>query len=324
MMERNLLVGNGINIQFGGVAYSSNFILKRMKYNSRLWKYDRLFNNKITGKEIENIFKGFVDIANAIIEDKYKSLTDNQDILDAIKDFQDRYHDKVKQPYEIMLEDWLLLIYAFFLKDKDLSNYNIGVVQGFKELLLDGIYNDGKIQEIYQNMNKQVKSFFKGYDKIFTLNYDNNIESLTHKTVFHLHGDFSVLHDSENKENVLGYIRSKKGELAYIPEMKHCFCNALLNFSGKLKYKYAESRHKIILESEKYLEKYKSDPNFINYISEENQLYAEMIKTKFKHPELKMATEYYFNELKNIEGQLDIIGMSPNNDAHIFDDRFTI
>lgn len=319
MMERNLLVGNGINIQFGGVAYSSNFILKRMKYNSRLGKYDRLFNNKITGKEIENIFKGFVDIANAIIEDKYKSLTDNQDILDAIKDFQDRYHDKVKQPYEIMLEDWLLLIYVFFLKNKDLSNYNIGVVQGFKELLLDGIYNDGKIQEIYQNMNKQVKSFFKGYDKIFTLNYDNNIESLTHKAVFHLHGDFSVLHDSENKENVLGYIRSKKGELAYIPEMKHCFCNALLNFSGKLKYKYAESRHKIILESEEYLEKYKSDPNFINYISEENQLYAEMIKTKFKHPELKMATEYYFNELKNIEGQLDIIGMSPNNDAHIFD-----
>lgn len=67
-----LKLDNGINIQFGGFAYSSDFILKRIKYNSRLGKYDRLFNNKITGKEIENVFKGFVDIANAIIENKYE------------------------------------------------------------------------------------------------------------------------------------------------------------------------------------------------------------------------------------------------------------
>ena len=48
-MGKNVLLGNGINIQFGGFAYSSDFILKRIKYNSRLGKYDRLFNNKITG-----------------------------------------------------------------------------------------------------------------------------------------------------------------------------------------------------------------------------------------------------------------------------------
>ena len=29
-MKRNLLVGNGINIQFGGPAYGSEFILKRI------------------------------------------------------------------------------------------------------------------------------------------------------------------------------------------------------------------------------------------------------------------------------------------------------
>ncbi|MGB4660114.1 MAG: hypothetical protein WBI07_13110 [Mobilitalea sp.] len=31
-----------------------------------------------------------------------------------------------------------------------------------------------------------------------------------------------------------------------------------------------------------------------------------------------MATEYYFDEFENIQGELHIIGMSPNNDAHIF------
>ena len=55
-MKRNLLVGNGINIQFGGPAYSSEFILKRIKYNCRLGKYDSLFGGQITGKELESIF----------------------------------------------------------------------------------------------------------------------------------------------------------------------------------------------------------------------------------------------------------------------------
>lgn len=58
---KNLLLGNGINIQFGGPAYSSDFILKRIKYNSRIGKYDVLFGGKITGQEIEDVFKGLVD-----------------------------------------------------------------------------------------------------------------------------------------------------------------------------------------------------------------------------------------------------------------------
>ena len=210
-MGKNVLLGNGINIQFGGFAYSSDFILKRIKYNSRLGKYDRLFNNKITGKEIENVFKGFVDIANAIIENKYECLTDDQDILDAIMDFKNRYPAKVTQPHEIMLEDWLLLVKVFFLVNEDLMSQKINAVQGFEQLLLDAIFNDGEIQKIHQRMNRETKKFFKGYDKIFTLNYDDNIELLTGKSVFHLHGDFSVLHNSENENTVQGYIRTHEG-----------------------------------------------------------------------------------------------------------------
>ncbi len=90
-MNRHLLVGNGINIQFGGAAYGSEFILKRIKYNCRLGKYDSLFGGIITGSEIENVFNGLVDIANNIIEKKYIDLTKEQDIIDAIQDFQLRY-----------------------------------------------------------------------------------------------------------------------------------------------------------------------------------------------------------------------------------------
>lgn len=318
-MEKHLLLGNGINIQFGGAAYSSEFILKRIKYNSRLGKYDTLFGGKLTGKEIESVFKGFVGIANGIIEKRYKNITDDLDTIEAIKDFQDRYIERINLPHEVMLEDWLLLVRVFFLTNSDLVKNNDAVVQGFEQLLLDAIYNDGMIQEIYHSMNKQVKQFLNGFNKIFTLNYDNNIEQLTHKVVYHLHGDFSVLANSENEENVLGYIRTNEGKTVWLPEMKHCYCNGLLNYSGRLKYKMAEDNHKAIVESEQYVGRYQQNPAFIDDISKRNPLAGQMIRTKIEHPELKMATEYYFYEFEEIAGQLEIIGMSPNNDAHIFD-----
>lgn len=37
-------------------------------------------------------------------------------------------------------------------------------------------------------MKKPVKRFFKSFDSIFTLNYDNNIEKLTNKTIYHCMG----------------------------------------------------------------------------------------------------------------------------------------
>ena len=61
---RSVLLGNGINIQFGGFAYNSDFIMKRIKYSARLDRYEKLFENKITGDEIEKLLNSFVTIAN--------------------------------------------------------------------------------------------------------------------------------------------------------------------------------------------------------------------------------------------------------------------
>ena len=40
---------------------------------------------------------------------------------------------------------------------------------------------------------------------------------------------------------------------------------------------------------------------------------------KIEHPELKIAIDYYYTDFRKIEGELHIIGMSPNNDSHIID-----
>ena len=53
--KKSVLLGNGINIQFGGKAYSNRFILSRIVFNALCDKYDSLFEGTLSGKEIENI-----------------------------------------------------------------------------------------------------------------------------------------------------------------------------------------------------------------------------------------------------------------------------
>lgn len=317
-----VLIGNGINIQFGGTAYSNYFILERIKSKAKIGGYAKLFDNSITGEDIINIFNGFVNIANGIKTGKYDKLTDDIELKDAFNDFKKRYKNKIKYSYNIMLEDWFLLVEAFFLENDDLSDNKQLSIQGFKIMILDSIYNEGKLQEIYKSMSKKVKDYFADYDEIFTLNYDNNIEHLMGKNVFHLHGDFSVLADSENPNTVNGYIRNKEGKTVVIPGYEHCYCKALLNYSGKLKLKKAEENHQLIVEYDKnYKDEYLQNDNYINWlnslkVSDENSY--RIIMTKIKHPELKAASEYYFENFKDIKDELHINGLSPNNDDHIF------
>ena len=112
---KNILLGNGINIQFGGLAYNSDFIMKRIKYSARLDRYERLFGDKITGDEIERMLNSFVTIANDIIAKKYDDITEDTDTIDAIKDFQIRYTQKINFAHQIMLEAWFLDAHLFFL-----------------------------------------------------------------------------------------------------------------------------------------------------------------------------------------------------------------
>lgn len=322
---RNLLLGNGINIQFGGMAYTSSFIVKRIKYGAKVGIYNQLFGNIISGEEIIKIFEGLAYRANSVKKGEYDKYIDNNDMKEAIGDFKCRYKDyTIEKLHDVMLEDWFLLLYLFFLENEDLKENKQTAIQGFEQLILDAIYNGGKIQEIYKNMrpNKKVKRHFKAYDNVFTLNYDDNIEMLTGKKVYHLHGDFSVLTNSENENNVAGYIRMQDGTRVFREDMRHCYCNALLNYSGMLKKQQIDTNARAIEAADIMIERINSDAEYRRQFEKLKINKPDdyrFIKTKIEHPELSVATEYYFSEFENMEGELDIIGMSPNNDAHIFD-----
>lgn len=319
---KSLLVGNGINIQFGGKAYSNDFIMKRIKYRATLESYRQIFDNVLTGKEVIGILNGFVEIGNDIRNGNYDKYVEDEDTALALDDFKYRYDKEIHSSHDIMLEDWFFILHMFFKKNDDLKENSTSAIQGFEKLILDAIYNSGKIQELYLKMPKKAKRFFADFDNVFTLNYDNNIEKLTNKVVYHLHGDFSVLANSENPNNVQGYIRTKENSIVVVNGMEHCYCNALLNYSGKLKYKVAKAFHDLIVSSEDLQYKYTNDQTFptqLSAIQAQKPFEYKMIMTKIAHPELNMATEYFFEKFRLIVDELHIIGMSPNNDGHIFD-----
>lgn len=322
---RSVLLGNGINIQFGGKAYTSSYIMQRIKYRARLDAYKKLFADDMTANDIIKMLEAFVEEANKLKNDKnYSDYAEDSDSQSAIKDFQERYKDwEISKPEDVMLEDWFLLVHVFFLKNRDLEEQRQAGIQGFQQLILDAIYNNGRIQEIYKSMSsyRKVNRHFKAYDNIFTINYDDNMECLTGKRVYHLHGDFSELADSENEKTITGYLRNKKGECVVQEDMKHVFCNALLNYSGMLKKRVIDENYNKNLAGEQIVKQYATEEKCresIRQLKEKDPVGYERIITKIENPELYVATPYYFDVFEQIEDELDIIGVSPNNDAHIF------
>ena len=60
---------------------------------------------------------------------------------------------------------------------------------------LYAIYNDGKINTLYQEYPRKFIDYLIGFDNIFTTNYDLNVELATQKQVYHIHGQFDKKSD---------------------------------------------------------------------------------------------------------------------------------
>lgn len=321
---KSILLGNGIDIQFGGKAYSNRFIMSRVVFNAQTGKYDSLFDSTITGDEIAKVFRGFLPIANSVLKGKYDSITVAKDLSEAIQDFKARFQGKgaFHKYHEIPLEDWFMLMQIFSLEHPDIANQIGSAKQAVERIVLDAIYNDGKIQTLCSSMGKHVQRFLNSFDCIFTLNYDNNVENLCKRQVFHLHGDFSVPMDSENPQIAQGYYRVASGQSVIVPGFEHCFCNALLDYSGDLKLKRAKanSDYTRFLEYARNTDRH-NDSEYNRAIETFSKTAPESIcwiNAYCNHPDLLPATDYHFADLSSLTGELHIIGMSPQNDGHIF------
>src|SRR5690625_2678470 len=52
------------------------------------------------------------------------------------------------------------------------------------------IYNHGKLNELHKQYSDRFLEYLLQFDKIFTTNYDKNIELATGKDAYHIHGQF--------------------------------------------------------------------------------------------------------------------------------------
>lgn len=62
--------------------------------------------------------------------------------------------------------------------------------EGMKVAYLYSIFNDGKLNQLYQDYPPAFTEYLMQFDRIFTTNYDSNIESAIGKNIFHIHGQF--------------------------------------------------------------------------------------------------------------------------------------
>lgn len=309
-VNQNLLIGNGININFGGKAYSNQFIIKRIIFNAKSGKYDALFNGKVSGEEIAYVFTNLAEKANDIADGEYDDVVaDNERHI--LEDFKQRYSKKVEHYYDVGLEDWLFILHMFLLKNKDIEGNWVPARQGLEQMMLDAIYNDGDLQNVYKTMGKPVKRWLQQFDKIFTLNYDNNVEKLIKRPIFHLHGDYRTKANSENPNTILGYQRAAAHQTVEIQGFEHCSCNALFDYAGEYKLRVAKAFElgKVGL---KHLAESGVDLN------ELPPSVASLVQTFREHPELEIGNDYHFEDFEKLDGEVHIIGISPNNDSHLF------
>lgn len=329
LVMKSLLVGNGLDIQLGGNDFLNKWIIVRLLADAKSGKFDDLFKNAvnsspaITGDELVLLFMEMTTLGNKARNGEYDLLIDEtaeSEMFLALMDFKNKYNWEIKSPEQIGLEDWLLLLRLFVQEHLDLLPIYSLVKQGFERVVLDSIYCDGAIQNLHKNVNKKAKEFFGGFDKLFTLNYDNSLEKIVKKSVFHLHGDFGTIALSENLKTAYGFLRKKKGETIIFPsKFSHCNCNAILDYSGDNKYKLAVTLSSAIAEFNKLKSLYESNrAEFESFLLKFPVEQQEIIIVGMEE-NLPFGYNYHFHELEQLTGELTIIGIAPQNDNHLFD-----
>ena len=282
-MEKYLLVGNGLNIQFGGDEnYSNSAIMERVVKNIKAGKYVALTENNLTPEEQLEVLEGFVKIIDSIRTGGYTKYADGLFMLMELERIK-RTHPEKSTIESVYMEDYFLAFEIFNNshkeKDGEETNefYRKVMFDFLHRIFVDSIYNDGKINDVYKNTLPGLKKYLEGFTNIFTTNYDYNIESILGKSnsVCHLHGEFNKL--SPRYDMNSQYYKAHKTECdelitKKVSGMDHVYSDAIMSWS--------------------WLDKY-----------------GELIE-----PDTK-AKETLF---KSISGQVEILGLGPNNDEHLF------
>ena len=274
----NILIGNGFDIEIGGVKECGNAaIIERVHKNIENKDYSYHIKD-ITNSELKDVIEGIEGpMLEGVLSGEYSLYCETEEEKSNLKRFIDNYD--VFQ--SIGMEDYFLILRLFNKKYGDSEQMINDMAVGVGKFFLDAIFNQGKVQKLYMNLSNdrklELQNSLSKFDNIYTINYDWNIEKIVNTKVKHLHGQFAQFNQQFRQNTALNKFAKEKG-INYTARTgeEYLFCNAIMGFNGGLK----ERKIRIFMG-------------------------------------LGNNDEYYYNEFKNLEGTMCLAGMSPNNDGHI-------
>lgn len=205
---KTILVGNGFNIELGGVDYLNKAIINRFLTYSKTKDYAKiLYNNTISNNEIAELLPGLYNELIKILKGQYDKYCGNNEDRKLISMLKSRYSLFVKID-EVGMEDYFVILRLFHIRFNDDENLIKSTHDGFCWQFLDAIYNEGRIQKIATTVLPAYKSYLKNkfyeYDDIYTVNYDKTVEAIADKKVHYLHGNFETLLDQYDPNTSIG------------------------------------------------------------------------------------------------------------------------
>lgn len=325
---KNLLTGNGINIQFDHANYTIQQIVLRILKNCDrddfpshiIVNFPYLLKNYLGQLFLETpeIIDGYYDTYITCSAEKNSLIS-----------FKERYKDKINtlRMTDIGFEDYYLIHDLVCHKNNFHNPDQFYVREALRIAYLYSIYNDGNLDKLYQQYSPEFIHYLSQFDNIFTTNYDSNIESASGKYVYHIHGQFdkkSAVYDTNSFRNQLpdAPIREYSIDEKYF----YLYSNALTTHCGAYKEHQINQPSVANSAAEKMANTYRTNAKLRQEIDkwtqEENKLTANMgyaIQLKAANPSLSFTDDYHFDVFKSITGELEILGLSPWNDFHIFE-----
>jgi hypothetical protein len=324
----NLLVGNGINIQFNHTDYTTQSIVLRIleELDSEDFPKNVIVDEPILLKH--HIGKLFLFARKAIDGAFNHSTICNAEEI-ALVDFIERYKDRKNslRITDIGFEDYYL-IHDLLCHKYGITNPEQYVVrESLKMAYLYSIYNHGKLNLLHKQYSDTFKLYLSKFDNIFSTNYDNNIESATGKSVFHIHGQFDQLSEVYNANSFRNQMNDAPlRDISIDSAFSYLYSTAVSTYCGDYK-QYQIKQHILANEAiEKFANAYlqnatvRSDVD--SWENNNNHLVANLansVKLKIANPDLRFQEDYPIKELSEIKGHLTILGLSPYNDYHLFD-----
>lgn len=154
--------------------------MNRVVKNIKAGKYTALTENSLSVNEQYELLDSMVRVINQIKAGKHSNKADGLFMLMELDRIKRTYPDS-SSIMSVYLEDYFLafeiLNNGFRAEDGEEQNelYRKIVFILLRQMMVDGIYNDGFINDVYKNFYLGMSTYLNRFSNIFTTNYDYNL-----------------------------------------------------------------------------------------------------------------------------------------------------